>query len=195
MTTFVDEHKKDHGVEPVLRRVADRPSYLLGAQTPGAGTRPPIGPQPPRRGATPTDPSGVGAELRRVRSPQSMAPTGREGVGVARCTVERLMRQDGLKGVVRGKKQRTTIPAENAARPADLVDRSFVADRPDRLWVADITYVATWSRCRLRGVRRGCLLAVYRRVAGLGVTVVNGQNTTVLRALRVGTGVVLVGGW
>ena len=46
---------------------------------------------------------------------------GREGVGVARCTVERLMRQERLKGVVRGKKHRTTIPAENAARPVDLV--------------------------------------------------------------------------
>ena len=69
----------------------------------------------------------------------------REGVGVARCTVERLMRQEGLKGVVRGKKQRTTIPAENAVRPADLVDRRFEADRPNRLWVADITYVPTWS--------------------------------------------------
>ena len=69
----------------------------------------------------------------------------REGFGVARCTVERLMRQDGLKGVVRGKKRRTTIPAENAARPGDLVDRRFEADRPNRLWVADITYVTTWS--------------------------------------------------
>ena len=55
------------------------------------------------------------------------------------------MRQDRLKGVVRGKKWRTTIPAENAARPADLVDRRFEADRPNRLWVADITYVTTWS--------------------------------------------------
>ena len=70
---------------------------------------------------------------------------GREGVGVARCTVERLMRQERLKGVVRGKKHRTTIPAENAARPVDLVDRRFEADRPNRLWVADITYVSTWS--------------------------------------------------
>ena len=69
----------------------------------------------------------------------------REGFGVARCTVERLMGQEGLKGVVRGKKQRTTIPAENAARPVDLVDHRFEADRPNRLWVADITYVTTWS--------------------------------------------------
>ena len=69
----------------------------------------------------------------------------REGVGVARCTVERLMRQEGLKGVVRGETKRTTIPDEDAARPADLVDRIFEADGPNRLWLADITYVPTWS--------------------------------------------------
>ena len=69
----------------------------------------------------------------------------REGVEVARCTVERLMRLEGLVGVVRGEKKRTTIPAEDAARPADLVDRIFEADAPDRLWVADLTYVRTWS--------------------------------------------------
>ena len=69
----------------------------------------------------------------------------REGVEVARCTVERLMRQEGLKGVVRGETKRTTIPDDSAARPADLVDRSFEADRPDRLWLSDITYVPTWS--------------------------------------------------
>ena len=69
----------------------------------------------------------------------------REGIGVARCTVERLMRLEGLKGVVRGETKRTTIPDDSAARPADLVDRSFEADRPDRLWLSDITYVPTWS--------------------------------------------------
>jgi putative transposase len=69
----------------------------------------------------------------------------REGFPVARCTVERLMRQMGLRGVVRGKKVRTTIPDEAAARPADLVERDFTAAHPNHLWVADLTYVATWS--------------------------------------------------
>ena len=69
----------------------------------------------------------------------------RDGIGVARCTVERLMRLEGLKGVVRGETKRTTIADEDAARPADLVDRSFEAEGPDRLWLADITYVRTWS--------------------------------------------------
>jgi len=69
----------------------------------------------------------------------------REGFPAARCTVERLMRQMGLQGVVRGKKARTTIADEAAARPADLVDRDFTATHPNQLWVADLTYVATWA--------------------------------------------------
>jgi putative transposase len=69
----------------------------------------------------------------------------REGIAVARCTVERLMRELGLRGAVRGKTRRTTTPDATAARPADLVDRDFAAQRPNQLWVADLTYVATWS--------------------------------------------------
>jgi putative transposase len=69
----------------------------------------------------------------------------REGIEVARCTVERLMRHQNLRGVVRGKTRRTTIPAEVAARPADLLDRDFTATAPNQRWVADITYVATWA--------------------------------------------------
>lgn len=69
----------------------------------------------------------------------------RENVPVARCTVERLMRQMGLAGRARGRKKRTTIPADISLRPADLVERNFKAPGPNRLFVADITYVATWS--------------------------------------------------
>jgi putative transposase len=69
----------------------------------------------------------------------------RQGIPVARCTVERLMEDLGLCGVRRGKKHRTTIPDQAAARPADLVDRRFTPPAPDRLWVADFTYVATWA--------------------------------------------------
>ena len=90
-----------------------------------------------------------------------------KGVGVARCTVERLMRLEGLKGVVRGETKRTTIPDDSAARPADLVDRSFEADRPDRLWLSDITYVPTWSGLRLRGVGDRRLFPVRRRLASV----------------------------
>jgi putative transposase len=69
----------------------------------------------------------------------------REGIRVGRCRVERLMRQMGLAGRVRGKRKRTTIPADIGVRPADLVERQFVATAPNQLWIADITYVATWS--------------------------------------------------
>jgi len=69
----------------------------------------------------------------------------REGILAARCTVERLMRKDGLEGVRRGRKRRTTIPDDQAQRPLDLVERDFSADAPNQLWVADFTYVMTWS--------------------------------------------------
>lgn len=69
----------------------------------------------------------------------------REGVPVARCTVERLMKVLGLEGARRGRKVRTTRPDVTAARPADLVKRQFNPTRPDAFWVADFTYVATWS--------------------------------------------------
>ena len=69
----------------------------------------------------------------------------RKGIQVARCTVERLMREMGLEGTVRGGRCRTTIPGDAAARPLDLVERNFTAERPNQLWVADLTYVKTWS--------------------------------------------------
>ena len=69
----------------------------------------------------------------------------REDVEVARCTVERLMTDLGLRGAVRGKATTTTIADPGAARPADLVGRRFAPVAPNRLWVADLTYVSTWS--------------------------------------------------
>src|SRR5918993_846448 len=69
----------------------------------------------------------------------------REGISVARCTVERLMGELGLEGVRRGKPHKTTTPEAAATRPADLVERNFSVARPNQLWVADLTYVATWS--------------------------------------------------
>jgi transposase InsO family protein len=70
---------------------------------------------------------------------------GREGMVVARCTVERLMRQRGLRGVVRGKVVRTTISDRKAPCPLDRVNRQFRAERPNQLWVSDFTYVSTWQ--------------------------------------------------
>jgi putative transposase len=73
------------------------------------------------------------------------AQLNREGIKVARCTVERLMRSLGVKGIVRGRRHRTTRSDPAAARPRDLVERGFSAPAPNRLWVADITYVRTWT--------------------------------------------------
>ena len=78
-------------------------------------------------------------------APKVWKQLNREDIPVARCTVERLMRAMGLRGVVRGKKPQTTIPDEAALRPPDLVGRDFTATRPNQLWVADLSYVATWS--------------------------------------------------
>ena len=69
----------------------------------------------------------------------------RDGMAVARCTIERLMRSLGLRGVRRGKVVRTTIGDMTAVRPLDRVNRQFKADRPNQLWVSDFTYVSTWQ--------------------------------------------------
>ena len=69
----------------------------------------------------------------------------REGMAVARCTIERLMRQAGLRGVMRGKVVRTTVSDSKAPCPLDRVNRQFKADRPNQLWVSDFTYVSTWQ--------------------------------------------------
>lgn len=69
----------------------------------------------------------------------------REGISVARCTVERLMRRQGLQGARRGKAQRTTVPDPKSPCPLDRVNRQFRADRPNQLWVSDFTYVSTWQ--------------------------------------------------
>ena len=169
MTTFVDEHRDEYGVEPICAELPIAPSTYWEHKR---RVR-----EPSRRSARSHRDAELRPEIRRVweenygvyGARKVWRQLGREGVGVARCTVERLMRQERLKGVVRGKKHRTTIPAENAARPVDLVDRRFEADRPNRLWVADITYVSTPLRCRLRSLCCRRLLAVHRGMAGLDV--------------------------
>lgn len=69
----------------------------------------------------------------------------RDGIAVARCTVERLMGEMGIEGVRRGKKPRTTVPDRSLPCPLDLVNRNFRAEQPNRLWLADFTYVSTWQ--------------------------------------------------
>jgi putative transposase len=138
---FIAEHKERWGVEPICRELQVAPSSYYAALQ-----RPPSARQ--RR-----DEVLAGAirrvwdEQRRVYGADKVwAQLKREGILVARCTVERLMRQFGLRGAVRGKTSvRTTVGDEAAARPLDLVARQFRAPMPNRLWVADLTYVKTHS--------------------------------------------------
>lgn len=88
----------------------------------------------------------VWQENRRVYGvPKVWKQLKREGIKTARCTVARLMKEIGIQGVRRGRRCITTIPDESAVKPLDYVNRNFTASRPNQLWVADITYVATWS--------------------------------------------------
>ena len=145
MTAFVDEHRETYGVEPICEQLPIAPStyyeHKRRERDPGrCSVR-------SRRDAELSEVIGrVHEENYGVYGARKVwRQLHRQGERVARCTVERLMRQEGLKGVVRGKRQRTTVTDENAARPADLVDRQFTATAPNRLWTADITYIPTWS--------------------------------------------------
>ena len=88
----------------------------------------------------------------------------RQGYRVAPCTVDRLMRDEGLSGVIRGRRHRTTIPVKDARRAPDLLDRDFTASAPNRKWVTDFTDPNVVG-IRLRRVRRGLLLAGDRGLA------------------------------
>ena len=145
MTTFIDAHREEYGVEPICDELPIAPSTYWEHKRRER--------EPERRSARSRRDSERRVQIRRVwetnfevyGARKIWRQPNREGVAVARCTVERLMRQEGLKGVVRGEKKRTTIPDDSAARPADLVDCQFETEGPDRLWLADITYVPTWS--------------------------------------------------
>jgi transposase InsO family protein len=146
MVEFIDDQREAYGVEPICRVLPIAPSTYFEQKARQVDPR-----RLPRRLARDRE---LCAEIERVwKENQSVygarkvwKQLRREGVEVARCTVERLMAQMGLEGVVRGRGfQRTTIVDERAARPADLVGRDFTADRPNRLWVAELTYVASWA--------------------------------------------------
>jgi transposase InsO family protein len=140
MTTYIDEHRDRYGVEPICALLPIAPStyYDSRSRPPSARTL--------RDAALKVQIGRVHEENYGVYGARKVwRQLHREGTPVARCTVERLMAELGLRGAVRGKTRRTTTPDETVPRPADLVDRDFSADRPNQLWVADLTYVATWS--------------------------------------------------
>ena len=145
MVGFIDEHRDEYGVEPICEMLPIAPSTYHEQK------------------AREVDPSklpnrvvrdaGLREQIERVWK-ENLGVYGvrkvwrqlkREKVDVARCTVARLMRQMGLEGARRGKRfKKTTVVDEAVHRPADLVERDFTADRPNQLWVADLTYVPTW---------------------------------------------------
>jgi putative transposase len=145
MLAFIDAHREQYGVESICKQLPIAPStYYEHKARQSDPTRLPARVQ---RDAELSD------SIRRVWEENFRAygarkvwrQLHREGIRVARCTVERLMRREGLEGVVRGRKKRTTIPANLSERPADRVQRRFQASRPNELWIADFTYVATWA--------------------------------------------------
>jgi putative transposase len=137
MTRYIDAHRDRFGVEPICRVLQVAPSSYYAAKT-----RPPS--------ARAVRDAQLKVEIRRVwdanyrvyGAEKIWRQLRREGIQVGRDQVARLMRQLGIRGVVRGGKRPTTTPAQAADRPADLVQRQFTAPAPNRLWVADLTYVA-----------------------------------------------------
>jgi transposase InsO family protein len=145
MIAFIDAEKDAHGVEPICRVLPIAPStyhaHLAGRA------------DPRRLSARARRDAALRPEVRRVFD-ENFGVYGvrkiwrqlrREGFDVARCTVARLMKSMRLQGVIRGKRVRTTVPDPAAACPLDRVNRQFKASAPNRLWVSDFTYVATWS--------------------------------------------------
>ena len=142
---FISGHKARFGVEPICRVLTEHgcpiaPSSYYDAVRRGPSAR------AVRDEQLKAAIARVHAENYGVYGARKVwLALNREGTAVARCTVERLMRELGLHGARRGKRVRTTWPDAAAARPADLVNRQFTPPAPDRLWVADFTYVPTWA--------------------------------------------------
>jgi putative transposase len=146
MVSFVDEQREEHGVEPICRQLPIAPSTYYEQKAREV--------EPSRLPDRAVRDEKLREEIERVWKEhfgvygvrKVWRQLGREGVDVARCTVERLMRQMDLQGATRGRRyKKTTVADEAAERPTDLVQRDFSADRPNQLWVADLTYVATWT--------------------------------------------------
>jgi putative transposase len=145
MVRYIDEHKSRFGVEPICALLPIAPSTYYEEK------------------ARERDPARLPARVQRDAQllpmihrvwrenwrvygvPKVWKQLKREGIPVARCTVQRLMRQEGLKGVKRGARTRTTIADDKLEKPLDRVQRRFRASRPDQLWVSDFTFVATWA--------------------------------------------------
>jgi transposase InsO family protein len=143
MIAFIDDHRGVYGVEPICKALPIAPSTYHAHAARRA--------DPARAPARTQRDSALKAEIVRVFAEnfgvygarKVWRQLGREGIEVARCTVEQLMREIGLQGVTRGKPPRTTISNKATPCPRDQVNRQFKAPRPNKLWVSDFTYVPT----------------------------------------------------
>ena len=145
MIAFIDTHRDAYGVEPICKVLPIAPSTYHAHAARRA--------DPDRQPARMRRDAGLRREIRRVWEAnfgvygvrKVWRQLGREGIEVARCTVARLMRDMGLRGIVRGKETRTTIADKARPCPLDRVNRQFRAPRPNALWLSDFTCVATWQ--------------------------------------------------
>ncbi|WP_443057263.1 DDE-type integrase/transposase/recombinase [Streptomyces sp. NBC_00669] len=142
---FIAEHRdRFGGPEPICTALTGHGISITPACT--TRTRPALPGQDGARGRTESPgPEGVQGQLQRLRARKIWHQLRKLGHQVARCTVERLMREVGITGAVRGKKTVTTLQDRAAEQAPVLVDRRFVVDAPNRTWVADCTYVAAWA--------------------------------------------------
>jgi putative transposase len=145
MIAFIDDHRGDHGVEPICKVLQLAPSTYHDRMAKRA--------DPEKLSLRAKRDMALKPEINRVFE-DNFAVYGvrkvwrqlkREKHDVARCTVERLMKEMGLQGVIRGKPVRTTFSDKAAACPLDHVNRQFHAPAPNKLWVSDFTYVSTWA--------------------------------------------------
>ena len=145
MIRFIEDHRSDHGVEPICRVLPIAPATFYDHMAKRA--------DPDRLSDRAKRDEELKPEIERVFE-ENLSVYGvrkvwhqmrREGFDIARCTVARLMKDLGLEGVVRGKKPKTTIPDKALPCPLDKVNRQFHAPAPNVLWVSDFTYVATWQ--------------------------------------------------
>jgi transposase InsO family protein len=145
MLAFIDAHRDQYGVESICKQLPIAPSRYYEHKSRQKDPRR-IPARHQRDAELRSSIRRVWQENFRVYGARKVwKQLNREQVPVARCTVERLMRQEGIRGVVRGRRTRTTIPDAAQEKPLDRVQRRFTASRPDELWVADFTFVATWA--------------------------------------------------
>ena len=145
MIAFIDDHRVTYGVEPICKVLPIAPStyhdHVAKRHDPSK-----LSARAKRDAALKVEVRRVFEENFRVYGVRKVwRQLQREGTGVARCTVTRLMRQLGLEGAIRGKPIRTTVRDKAAPCPLDRVNRQFQAPAPNMLWVSDFTYVASWT--------------------------------------------------